>query len=684
MVTLRLYDTSITPTQVLPLLIEEEDVYCVHKYNGDDTLNFEIQRNNPIYAKVSEEVKIEGFSNRFIVKKIDEHSDFVVVECELDYDDWKTLIFKDYRKTNETIVNIMTDVLPVGWSVNYGSGVDVAKRRTVEESDGQAFRSATSYDMLDAIASAYDVVFNFDILNKMLYIINPESYVTTGEFIMEDLNLTDLGFNGDSTGFITRLYPYGKKDESTGEYANIKSVNNNKEYIDNFQYSSKIVCGTWVDERYTVPQNLYNAAVKKLADLSKPQRSYTCNVKNFNEDIWLYKVITLVDSNRETRADHRVVEFTEYKNHKLDKCTLSSVPPSIVNIVKNANKGYLDEIQKTKTDIQQLIDEKTQQLSDKITGSKGGHFKWILDADGNPEELVNLYDSEDITRAQKVWRWNAGGLGHSNNGYNGTYSLALTKDGEINASMITTGILNAGVIRAGTIQDVSGKNSWNLETGSFIMKKGSITLGDKFSVDSNGNLHAKAGYIADWEIKNSSLRRELKDGYDVIFQSPSRATSTVLSIGAPTVSNSVKWAQAPFYVKGNGKLFTSGASINGTFESITGNQTVKIVNGIIYGYYGSTQSGLIDMSAYYSDSERVVAVKGNKRLHLQGGSEIWFEIGGASMHFTSRALSVSNRIEGDLHHSGGYSGTICLPTGFDSDGTAQGWYTLTVKDGIIV
>ena len=630
MVTLRLYDTSITPTQVLPLLIEEEDVYCVHKYNGDDTLNFEIQRNNPIYAKVSEEVKIEGFSNRFIVKKIDEHSDFVVVECELDYDDWKTLIFKDYRETNETIVNIMSDILPVGWSVNYGSGVDVAKRRTVEESDGQAFRSATSYDMLDAIASAYDVVFNFDILNKMLYIINPESYVTTGEFIMEDLNLTDLGFNGDSTGFITRLYPYGKKDELTGEYANIKSVNNNKEYIDNFQYSSKIVCGTWVDERYTVPQNLYNAAVKKLADLSKPQRSYTCNVKNFNEDIWLYKVITLVDSNRETRADHRVVEFTEYKNHKLDKCTLSSVPPSIVNIVKNANKGYLDEIQKTKTDIQQLIDEKTQQLSDTITGSKGGHFKWILDADGNMEELVNLYDSEDITRAQKVWRWNAGGLGHSNNGYNGTYGLALTKDGEINASMITTGILNAGVIRAGTIQDVSGKNSWNLETGSFIMKKGSITLGTKFSVNSNGEA----------TLVNATFN--------------------------------------------DGTITTTGTGVIG---GQTHNKELVIGSAIMEGYDNGLLTGLLDLAATYVSGKHV-ALRSEGVLHLQSGDpatngkEITIDsngldAGGTSGTFSNSFMSLTVKrgivTSASVFPITGVSGTIVVDD-----------YAITLDDGIVV
>jgi hypothetical protein len=206
----------------------------------------------------------------------------------------------------------------------------------------------------------------------------------------------------------------------------------------------------------------------------------------------------------------------------------------------------------------------------------------------------------------------------------------------------------------------------------------------KFRVLKNGSMYATAGEIGSWKITTNSIRREEKDGADALFLCPTGSTSTVLSIGAPTVSNSIKWTKAPFYVKGSGQLFTSGASINGTFESKTGNQSVKIVNGIIYGYYGSTKAGLIDMSAYYSDSERVVSVRGENRLHLQGGSEIWFEIGGAAMHFTSRALSVSNRIEGNLHHSGGYSGTICLPSGFDSDGTARGWYTLTVKDGIII
>lgn len=514
MVVLKLYDVTVSPSQIIPFPVDEETAYRVHKYNGDDTLRFELQRNHEMYSKLSEEIKIEGFNNRFLIKKIDEHSDFVVVDCELDYDEWKQTIFKKYRRTDEVISNILLDLLPTGWTASY-IGVDQTKRRTVEESEGQAFKAATALVILDAALKAYDVVCNFDVLNKTLNVINPDSYTESGEFIMEDLNLTDLGFNGDSSSFITRLYPYGKKNESTGNFLDIKSVNNNKEYVDNFQYSNKIVCGTWVDERYTVAQNLKDDAVAMLSELSKPQRSYTCNVVNFNEDVWLYKIVTLVDKNKGQRVNHQIVEFTEYKNHKLDKCTLASKPPSVTSLIREATKGVDDKIKDSENSISAFIASETDRLSKMVTGSAGGHFKWILDADGNPEELVNLYDTDDITTAQKVWRWNAGGLGHSNNGYNGTYGLALTKDGEINATMITTGILNAGVIRAGIIQDLQNKNSWNLETGAMtvegvIKNFGNpnwviINNGHLFGGHNKSNLNSEDGYVSFnnvWEENN--------------------------------------------------------------------------------------------------------------------------------------------------------------------------------------
>ena len=84
-----------------------------------------------------------------------------------------------------------------------------------------------------------------------------------------------------------------------------------------------------------------------------------------------------------------------------------------------------------------------------IVGNEGGYLKIISDANGHPTELV-IMNTDDINTADKVWRWNSGGLGFSSTGYNGTYETAMTQDGQIVADFITTGKLNAGVVQVGS------------------------------------------------------------------------------------------------------------------------------------------------------------------------------------------------------------------------------------------
>lgn len=84
-----------------------------------------------------------------------------------------------------------------------------------------------------------------------------------------------------------------------------------------------------------------------------------------------------------------------------------------------------------------------------ITGNKGGYVKFLdTNGDGSPDEIV-VMDEEDTSIARNVWRWNKAGLGHSSNGYNGSYRTAIYADGRINADFITTGELNADLIRIG-------------------------------------------------------------------------------------------------------------------------------------------------------------------------------------------------------------------------------------------
>lgn len=126
------------------------------------------------------------------------------------------------------------------------------------------------------------------------------------------------------------------------------------------------------------------------------------------------------------------------------------------------------------TDLKKAIESATKL----ITGSKGGRVVIITDEDGRPTELCILTDSEDITTATSLWRWNESGLGYSKEGYEGEYALALTRDGAIVADRITTGTLNAEIIKAGTLTDAKGKNYWNMETGELYMESGTIQTRD--------------------------------------------------------------------------------------------------------------------------------------------------------------------------------------------------------------
>lgn len=97
---------------------------------------------------------------------------------------------------------------------------------------------------------------------------------------------------------------------------------------------------------------------------------------------------------------------------------------------------------------EETLENHIKSASEIITGNAGGYV--ILhdaDGDGNPDEIliVNYPDITDV-RCNQIWRWNRGGLGFSTSYASDDYPLALTNDGKINASYITTGELDASKI----------------------------------------------------------------------------------------------------------------------------------------------------------------------------------------------------------------------------------------------
>lgn len=124
---------------------------------------------------------------------------------------------------------------------------------------------------------------------------------------------------------------------------------------------------------------------------------------------------------------------------------------------------------------------------DKIEGNMNESFENILNqAKDHATDLINsglkdsyvvvrqneilIMDTTDINTATNVWRWNRAGLGFSSTGYFGQYGLAMTMDGNIVADFITTGILTANIIRAGTLRNSDGSFVIDLEGNTVEIK----------------------------------------------------------------------------------------------------------------------------------------------------------------------------------------------------------------------
>lgn len=118
------------------------------------------------------------------------------------------------------------------------------------------------------------------------------------------------------------------------------------------------------------------------------------------------------------------------------------------------------------------------------------------------ENEIIIGDTKDINTMINVWRWNSGGLGHSKTGYYGEFDTAITQDGAIVADFITTGILNANLIRTGIIKSLNGESWINLDTGEAqLTGTAKSQSGDQFVSMDSGGIN-----FQDWHKKEQMLR----------------------------------------------------------------------------------------------------------------------------------------------------------------------------------
>lgn len=224
-----------------------------------------------------------------------------------------------------------------------------------------------------------------------------------------------------------------------------------------------------------------------------------------------------------------------------------------------------------------VIQAAIQNATNWITGGRGGYVIFQLNANGQPDEIL-IMDQPSVESAQKVWRWNQGGLGYSENGYDGPYTTAITQDGAIVADFITAGTMMANIIHGGTLTlgganngngvcrvlDDTGNEVARLDVDGLNVSRGiisgvTINLGNNFIATSSGQITAKNGNIGIWEF------------YDQVFMTTDYKLQFVKqSDGSWHISNldggiSCKGASfGGLVICANGLQVSGGLSVSGT------------------------------------------------------------------------------------------------------------------------
>lgn len=146
-------------------------------------------------------------------------------------------------------------------------------------------------------------------------------------------------------------------------------------------------------------------------------------------------------------------------NERYTKCVFGNARTDITDTINTVQKEVADK--PSTSTMENAINEATA----RITGNLGGYVINGHDTnnDGIPDENL-IMDTDDISTATKVIRSNLGGIGFSKTGYAGSYQTAIDFDGIV-ADAITTGTLNADLIKAGVIEDVAHNSQIDMTTG---------------------------------------------------------------------------------------------------------------------------------------------------------------------------------------------------------------------------
>lgn len=281
------------------------DIVVTSEVNGADTMEFYLPFHDPKRASLDNEKQVQIVNDVYRIRTLTDTKDtdgriVTQVYAEAAFYD---LSFSEEKA--ETDFNADTAEAPMryalsgtGWAVGI---VTVSTKRTWTCSEKNAL------SILRATQNIHGGDLIFDCANRLVHLLTFGGK-DSGALFAYRKNLKSIQRVVDTRSLVTRLYAYGK-DGMT-----FASINNGREYVEDFSYTSEVRISTLDCSNFTNPYQMLEFAEMRLAQYAKPRISYVLSAMDlsaltgYEHEAWdLGDIVTVDDKDLNLSVKTRVV-----------------------------------------------------------------------------------------------------------------------------------------------------------------------------------------------------------------------------------------------------------------------------------------------------------------------------------------------------------------------------------------
>lgn len=365
-------------------------------------------------------------------------------------------------------------------------------------------------------------------------------------------------------------------------------ASNNDKLADDFQKKLISTIDTTKEEFQNNLAATYTELLGDITDLGNHVNEQDTSIRNdmASADQLLRNDLIAQDAairNAMNTADQNLRNDMNSQDQKLQN-NLTESEKKFQNDLSQMDKDLKSLINKTAEDEATSREEAIANATKKITGNLGGYV--VLHSSTNadyPDEIL-VMDTDKVTTAKKIWRWNKSGLGYSSVGYNGPYGLAITQDGAIvadyikagaiNASLITTGFMSASIIQGGTLI-LGGASNGN---GNFVLRDNN---NNAIGYMSNAGFSIYKGTIMGPAITVGGLNNV--DGYIKVLDGDGTQVALINNAGLKINKGSIAGPNITVGGSNNTNGYIRVLDANGTQVALMNNAGLNIQKGTIKG-----------------------------------------------------------------------------------------------------